>query len=161
MKILVICTIAVAFALNLFAQPKSIQFIKKEHLTKDEQGQNVVYFTVKNAGSESSMNELTEMLLADPGFKKFSIKEGGKCYAILSEDADPLYVRRLLQKAGTDFDFSSLIVYDLRAITDQLPDDYPVFQDTGDKAADRKSYIQSIKDWKENNLVTWNSIINK
>lgn len=141
------------------SQINQLDFVEKKNKTKDEQGDNirVVYFDLKNIDSDKKSNEISSVLLNDNKIHKFSIKDNKKCYAVIDKDVNPQYIRKLINPLNVDFDFRTIIVNDLRAITDDLPDDYPL---NIDNIYD-KGYIQRCIDWRNTNPDKWQKAIDK
>ena len=164
MKNLFIVTIVLLLISTIsIGQLKQLDFIEKKDKTKDEQGENirVVYFDLKNIDSKTKENTISKLLMSDQKIHNFSIKDFSKCYAVIEKDVDPLYVREIIKPYNIDFDYTTIIVNDLRAITDDLPDDYPSFVNKNRGNEDWKQYYEAIKSWKKDNIIAWHSVMYK
>jgi hypothetical protein len=129
----------------------------------------VVYFHLTNIQSEAMGNSLAYLLIKDENIisaRYFKGSNGKDRFQLIIKDiVTPEYIRDLVNPFGVDFDFSTIAINGIiknqplksdvgfnespRLVIDK--EEFPVYEDTGNKTADEQRYIQNKKQWVENN----------
>lgn len=146
-----------AFSQQAVVQQKADFFERSATKKTEYQNQKIVFFTLMN--TEGNENKIIDKLRADKKVFSFEMKDQGSCYAMLDKSVSPEYLQALLTDYGVKFNILTIKVYDKCFINCQLPDDYPVYRETGNPKSDKNVYIQQIEVWQKSNPDLWNQLI--
>lgn len=143
------------------SQTRDLDFFEKEVLTKDEEisGHRIVYFDLLNIDSEAKAKKIYELIIDNSKVYKLLMKDYGTCYAEIDNTLSPMEIRNIIRPESVDFDFTSIKVFNPKSICSNLPNDFPIFIETGKSKSDKNNYHDKVIKWIENNEIIWTTCL--